>query len=101
MLFSSLDIPLDIPTETPKILQMGKKINWLDAPHALTEIRNSLVHPESERGKYNEIIFEAWKLSLWYLEMSILAICGYTEKYGNCLKERLQGEVEDVPWKHS
>ncbi|MBA7604905.1 hypothetical protein ES703_12033 [subsurface metagenome] len=102
LLFSSLGIPLDIPVETPELQSLATKsqMNWLDATHALTEIRNSLVHPEHKRhGQFVRGYYEAWNLSLWYLEMSILAICGYSGTYGNRLKQRWVGEVEDVPWK--
>jgi hypothetical protein len=102
LLFSSLGIPLDIPVETPELQSLATKsqMNWLDATHALTEIRNSLVHPEHKRhGQFVRAYYEAWNLSLWYLEMSILAICGYSGTYGNRLKQRWAGEVEDVPWK--
>lgn len=102
LLFSSLGIPLDIPVETPELQSLATKsqMNWLDATHALTEIRNSLVHPEHKRhGQFARGYYGAWNLSLWYLEMSILAICGYSGTYGNRLKQRWVGEVEDVPWK--
>jgi len=42
LLFSSLGIPIEISKDTPNIETLSKKINWLDAPQALTEIRNSL-----------------------------------------------------------
>jgi len=102
LLFSSLNIPLSIPTETPELRNLAKKgqMNWLDAPHALTEIRNSLVHPEhKQRRQLGKAYYEAWNLSLWYLEISILAICGYSGTYGNRLRLRWVGQVEDVPWK--
>ncbi|MFC1995621.1 hypothetical protein ACFLVM_01935 [Chloroflexota bacterium] len=102
LLFSSLGIPLDIPAETPELQNLATKgqMNWLDATHAITEIRNSLVHPEHKRhGQFVRGYYEAWNLSLWYLEMSILAICGYSGTYSNRLKQRWVGEVEDVPWK--
>lgn len=102
LLFSSLGIPLDIPVETPELQSLATKsqMNWLDATHALTEIRNSLVHPEHKRhGQFARGYYDAWNLSLWYLEMSILAICGYSGTYGNRLKQGWVGEVEDVPWK--
>jgi len=102
LLFSSLDIPLEIPKEVPEIESLSKKFNWLDAPHALTEIRNSLVHPEHKRrGQLDGAYYEAWNLELWYLEMGILAICGYSGTYGNRLKQRWIGQVEDVPWSKS
>jgi hypothetical protein len=101
LLFSSLKIPLDIPTETPELqdLAHNQKMKWLDAPQALTEIRNSLVHPEhKKRGQLGSAYYEAWNLGLWYLEMGILAICGYSGTYGNRLKQRWVGQVENVPW---
>ena len=72
-------------------------------PHALTEIRNTLVHPEhKKRGQFRKAYFEAWNLGLWYLEMSILAVCKYQGTYGNRLKSgRYIGQVEEVPWNKS
>ena len=102
LLFSSLGIPLDIPAATPKLqrLACNSQLKWLDAPHALTEIRNSLVHPEHKRrDQFRSVYYEAWNLSLWYLEMTILAICGYSGTYSNRLKLHWVGQVEDVPWK--
>jgi hypothetical protein len=103
LLFSSLGIPLDIPSATPtlQILASSGQRNWKDAPHALTEIRNALVHPEHKhRGKFRNAYFEAWNLGLWYLEMAVLAVCGYSGDYGNRLKQRWVGQVEDVPWQN-
>lgn len=102
LLFSSVGIPLDIPVETPELQRLARnnQMKWLDAPHALTEIRNSLVHPEHKRrGQLSSAYREAWNLGLWCLEMGILAICGYSGTYGNRLKQRFVGQIEDVPWK--
>lgn len=99
LLFSSLGIPIELSKDTPKVEALSKKFNWLDSPHALTEIRNSLVHPEHKRrGQFNAAYYEAWNLGLWYLEMGVLAICGYSGSYGNRLKQRYVGQIETVPW---
>jgi len=101
LLFSSLGIPLDIPVQTPKLQRLAaqNQMNWLDAPHALTEVRNALIHPEHKhRGQYRSVYYEAWNLGLWYLEMGLLAICGYSGTYGNRLKQRWVGQIEEVPW---
>ena len=101
MVFSSLHIPLDISDSTPALqgLASSGQKKWSDAPHALTEIRNSIIHPEQKRRDQCEsAYYEAWNLGLWYLEMSILAICGYSGTYGNRLKNRWVGQIEDVPW---
>jgi len=99
-LFSSLCLPLEIPKETPDLAKFAKNSNWLDAPHALTDIRNSLVHPQhNKRRELTAVYYEAWNLGLWYLAMALLAVCEYSGTYGNRLKkERYVGEVEKVPW---
>lgn len=100
LLFSSLDIPIDISTAVPELEKLAKQFNWLDAPHTLTEVRNSLVHPEHKRrGQFDSAIYETWNLGLWYLELSLLRICGYSVTYSNRLGSRWVGQVEDVPWK--
>lgn len=103
LLFSSLDIPIDISTNTPLLGKLAKQFNWLDAPHAMTEVRNSLVHPEHKRhGQFGSVMFETWNLGLWYLELALLRICGYSGTYSNRLVvSRWVGQVEDVPWKKS
>jgi len=100
LLFSSLDISIDIPTTVPELKKLAKRFNWLDAPHAMTEVRNTLVHPEhKQRGQFRSAIYETWNLGLWYLELSLLRICGYSGTYSNRLVSEWVGQVEDVPWK--
>lgn len=103
LLLSSLEIPIDIPSQTPELQELAKKFNWLDAPHALTEVRNSLVHPEHKhRSQFGSAYYEAWNLGLWYLELSILRICGYSGSYSNRLvSNKWVGTVENVPWASS
>ena len=97
ILFSALNIPLEIPSELTSLIKESRNHNWLDAPHALTEIRNSLVHPEHKKhGKFQFAIFhESYTLSLWYLEVTILAICRFKGKYSNRVK---RGSIENVPY---
>lgn len=69
----------------------------MDAPHAITDIRNSLVHPVSKKDVRNCYI-EAWKLSLWYLELSVLALCGYDGIYTCRLTATYVTDSKKVPW---
>jgi hypothetical protein len=66
LLFSSLRLPLGIPPETPQLQGLAVKgqMNWLDAPHALTEIRNSLVHPEHKRREKLNATYEVVPISV-------------------------------------
>lgn len=103
LLLASCEIPRQIPAECACIQNAinGKKnqLNWTDLPHALTEIRNSLVHPERKnREIFGQLYTEAWKAGLWCLELSILQLCGYKGTYANRLKQRRVGAVENVPW---
>ena len=102
MFFSSLQLPLDIPAETSDLVAQSKQNNfrWTDAPESLTEIRNSLVHPDhKKRGKMDNVLFDTWNLGLWYLELGTLALCEYKGSYSNRLRaNRWVGQVEQVPW---
>ncbi len=99
LLFDSLGIPIDIPNNLLGMCQVTKKLQFEDAPHALTDIRNSLVHPDHRHeGEFMDIYFDARSLGLWYLELSILRICNYSSTYFNRLSNDLRiGIVEDVP----
>ena len=101
LLFSSLGIPIDIPKETPGIAKPNKVTGtkWQDAPHALTEIRNSLIHADNKkRDQFSSTYHEAWHLGLWYLEMGVLAVCEYSGTYRNRLKKRIGSQIEKMPW---
>lgn len=99
LLFSSLDISIDIPTSLTELQKLANQFKWLDAPHAITEVRNTLVHPEHKRrGQFGKVFFPVWNLSQWYLELALLKICNYSGTYGNRLMQRYVGQVETVPW---
>lgn len=101
MLFSICGIPNEIPDAARDIRRANnifrKESKWMDAPHAITDIRNSLVHPVSKK-KVRDCYVDAWKLSLWYLELSVLALCGYDGTYTSRLTAKYVTESETVPW---
>ena len=95
LLLSSLGIPQEIPSCATSLVSVSKGRNWVDGPQALTEIRNDLVHGGKKRASLSrECYGEAWRLTLWFLEMTVLALCGYSGTYWN----RNNGQVEVVPW---
>ncbi len=100
--FASLELDLAIPDDCNSLSNYAPKGRgeWLDFPHCFTEIRNSIVHPTNKKTKrFNrEAYFEAWKCGMWFLELSILAICGYKGNHSHRLKKRWRGETEPVPW---
>lgn len=97
LLASSLDIPLAVPSNLSALHgRPGKK--WLDAMDAITGIRNSLIHPSAHQPVLDFTYFEAWKLSLWYIDLVLLRLCGHTGEYANRLHQQWTGQVEPVPW---
>ena len=98
-LLSALGIPLEIPPAMSAMTKLAARFDWKDAPHALTKVRNALVHPEQRlEGHVGEVIFDAWRLGLWHLELTILRLCGYSGTYSNRLVPGWVGQVEPVPW---
>lgn len=113
-LFLNLNIPIAITNDTPALKKLAKDVNkhvksnklgqsmrWTIAPKAFTEMRNYLVHSEHRYYPldFSSAIYDANRLGLWYLELSLLNLFGYSGKYYNRLKMGWIGEVEDVPWK--
>lgn len=97
LLMSELKIPVAIPSTLTALHSAGPK--WDDGLAAVTAVRNSLVHPDNAsvipRGAY----FEAWQLSLWYIDMVLLRLCDHRGKYANRLTpRRWTGQIESVPW---
>jgi len=97
LLASSLGIPLEVPPCLSALhARRGRK--WQDSMDAITGIRNSMVHPHAKKTLAKGSEYEAWKLSLWYLDLVFLSLCGHVGQYANRLNARRVGHVEDVPW---
>ena len=95
LLLSSLSIPLDIPSSASSLRKAARDRHWQDGPQALAEIRNDLVHGGLKRMNLPHACYaDAWKLSLWFLEMTVLAICGFKGTHWN----RNRRTAEPVPW---
>ena len=96
---SSLGVPKEIPTALSSLHGAplsGKK--WVDGMEAVTSIRNSIVHPGKPGGYSGSQYYEACKLSLWYIDLTLLRLCGHFGNYANRLTVRWVGEIEAVPW---
>ena len=95
MLFAALDLQIGLDGITPDLQKVFKTT---DRAQALTDVRNSLVHPK--KGLYEiGCYIDAWKLGLWYLELSLLALCRYEGVYDDRLRPaRYPAELRKVPW---
>lgn len=98
LLLSTLSIPNQL--ENSNLEQIAKSHKWLDLAHAVTEIRNSIVHPDhKKRGQFDEVLFPVWNHSMQLIEFIILAMCDYQGVYHNRLiSGQWEGDVSSVPW---
>lgn len=102
-LLNEAGIPAAIPPELAGLVQAAKAEQWSDGPGALNGLRNSAVHP---RPKHRKVLFgtsvdaraDAWKLALWYVELVLLRVLGYTGTYWNRTNGRQGADYEHVPW---
>jgi hypothetical protein len=72
-----------------------------DGPAAVAWLRNDIVHADRNRvdGRRWKVWEQGWRLSLWYLELAILAVVGYEGRYRNRLSDEVSmGVLEPVPW---
>ena len=95
LLLRSLDVPIEIPDAAKTLISASKKEKWVDGPHALTEIRNRLVHSGRKRAQLQgECYVDAWLLATRLLELTVLALCSFKGEYSN----GMTGLKEPVPW---
>jgi hypothetical protein len=91
-----------IPTAVPaELISLATAHHWNDVVHALTDVRNAIVHPEPrhEALRTEEVVWECWRLSLELLELVILRLCDYRGNfYSRVRANRLAAEVSRVPW---
>jgi hypothetical protein len=106
LLISQLDIGYKIPKAFNKLEEFQKgETQILDGPDAVVQIRNAIVHSQQEKRKklssiHSRAKYEALQLCIWYIELSLLKILGYNQKYYNRTSNemvRVKSE-EDLPW---
>jgi hypothetical protein len=96
-------VDLGIPTAIPRAFSGLRKIEanapW-DGPAAIAWLRNDIVHANRRvDARHWELWHQGWRLALWYLELSVLAMVKYNGRYRNRLVGELHvGAVEQVPW---
>ena len=91
-----------VPVEVPRYLGALDSVSSsqsMDGPEVLAWIRNRIVHPDKKDQLEYGPVRDAWKLSLWYLELLLLRLLGYEGPY----KSRADppqplGESRLIPW---
>lgn len=106
LLVSHLSLSYDIPKKFESLEKFKNDHTLSDGIEAIVQIRNAIVHSqEAKRNKLQKIkkdtIKEAIHLSLWYIELALLKILEYDDKYTNRCSEELYAtnKLETLPWK--
>ena len=101
-----LDRILAAPSDSP-MADIGDLLdwddNWIDAPSALTEVRNSLVHSSRKNReklqRQKEALPAALEVFLWYIELALLKMFGHDGEYFNRIsKDHKAYTLEFLPW---
>ena len=79
-----------------------KSCRW-EGPEILFNVRNDMVHPPKQlvepEWPEGDLLFEAWQLGTWYLELALLRIMGYDGQYWSRVRLNRSGaDGEPVPW---
>lgn len=108
LLISQLDIAYDVPAKFSSLKKYLISEKLIDAPEAVIQIRNAIVHSqEDKRKKLKDIEDQAksqvLQLCIWYIELALLKVLKYNGIYSNrcSLKQSMSGKVELVPWKNN
>ena len=98
LLLSQHDVPLDIPNSLPNLEHWAKELNQADAAEAIVAVRNTVVHPEiKQRERFasaNNPKRDAWTCGLWMLELLLLRLFRYSDRYW----DRREQKLDSVPW---
>ena len=88
----STDTPASFPNMTARATEKNGKE---DNAELIAWTRNRVVHPDKHDQLPDGLSSEAWMVAMWYTELTILKLLGYSGYYRN----RLNAEtVERVPW---
>jgi hypothetical protein len=102
-LLHHLGIPTAVPSHYPELTNLQEG-DAFDGPGILVRLRNALVHAtESKRVLTSSVsgltLWEAGQLALQYVELAVLALCGYQGKYARRAWRGWKGDDEVVvPW---
>lgn len=94
LLLSQLNLNYSIPKKLTYLDKFLKAEKLVDAPEAVVQIRNAIVHSQEEkRAKLNKIEnmakYEALQICIWYIEVALFKILDYKGDYTNRCSEQI------------
>ncbi len=97
-LMALASVPVAVPPELSALSSaLAPMKPGADAATAIASVRNRIVHPPKNRAFLSpdsDLIRDTWRLSLLYLELSLLYLTGYRGE----MLSRVVGKAVPVPW---
>ena len=98
LLLKWADLPADVPASLGDLRKLASNRN-MDAPEVLGWIRNRIVHPDKKGELNRDPVYDAWRLSLWYLELLLLRVLSYGGPYQSRVYDsQATDDYPLVPW---
>jgi hypothetical protein len=96
-------IPTEIPPSLATLKSVADQQESIDGVGAIVWMRNRLIHPkrryrEEVQEAGGQAMVEANQLSLWFLELALLALMGYRGLYSDRFKSEWNWHRFQVPW---
>ena len=100
LVLDGMGVPTDTPSELQGLLDLSPN---LTGPEILTRLRNKLAHPTRRDAILkvpNEAKLDVLRLALWYFDLIMFHICGFTGHYLNRTRPLpvWNGSTELPPW---
>lgn len=102
LLLSQISIDANVPSSYTKLAEFVSTLDTIkDAPEAIVQIRNAIVHSQAEKRKKLADIsistrWQALNIFIWYFELAFLRLLNFNEKYLNRTEPQLA--AVQVPW---
>jgi hypothetical protein len=87
--FNLLGVSVAFPTNAGELIADSSKRHWEDGPRAISELRNSIVHPKKRATFYDApepVRKQVRGLTLLYLASALARLFGYDGKLAKPLK---------------
>lgn len=105
LLLAHIGVPHGVPSSLAELQSLQKSKGAFDGPDIVVQVRNTIVHSQIEKRKTLGAIApramtEVLELCLWYVEMALLSLLGFTGDYRNRLSRAVYAidADEPVPW---
>ena len=103
LLIAQLDVDFTVPKRFGALQKYLKSEKLTDAPQAIVQIRNAIVHSQEEKRKKLSQIeadakYQALQISIWYIEITLLKMLNFKNEYFNRCADNTSNLYENVPW---